>query len=136
SQRLTVNQGGDLSPSWSPTGRELAFTSDRGGAPQIFVMSADGSNVRRLTYEGDYNAAPAWSPRGNWIAYVCRTAQRLYKVCIVSPDGQKRVQVTTGPGIDDSPSWSDADRRWEEPYLHGRHRREKSGTHNLRRDAQ
>jgi TolB protein len=61
-------------------------------------MSADGSNVRRLTYEGDYNAAPAWSPRGNWIAYVCRTAQRLYKICILSPDGQKRVQVTTGPG--------------------------------------
>ena len=42
SHRLTVNQGGDLSPTWSPTGREMAFTSDRGGAPQIFIISADG----------------------------------------------------------------------------------------------
>ncbi|MBI4402339.1 MAG: Tol-Pal system beta propeller repeat protein TolB [Nitrospirae bacterium] len=105
-QRLTSHAAGDLSPSWSPTGRELAFTSDRGGGPQIYVMSADGSNVRRLTFEGDYNAAPAWSPRGNWIAHVCRTAERQYKLCVITPDGQKRVQITSGPGIDDSPSWS------------------------------
>ncbi len=105
-QRLTVNPAADLSPSWSPSGREIAFTSDRGGGPQIYLMSADGSNVRRLTFEGDYNAAPAWSPRGNWIAHVCRTPRKEYKLCLISPDGQKRIQITTGPGVDDSPSWS------------------------------
>ncbi|WP_455243093.1 Tol-Pal system beta propeller repeat protein TolB [Petrachloros mirabilis] len=105
-QRLTVNPAGELSPAWSPTGKELAFVSDRVGGPQIFLMSADGSNVRRLTYEGDYNAAPVWSPRGNWIAYVCRTARKEYKLCVTSPDGQKRMQLTTGSGVDDSPSWS------------------------------
>jgi TolB protein len=105
-QRLTVNAGGDLSPSWSSTSRELVFTSDRGGAPQLYLMGADGSNVRRLTFEGDYNAAPAWSPRGNWIAYVCRTQKKEYKLCLITPDGQKRVQLTSGPGVDDSPSWS------------------------------
>jgi len=105
-QRLTFQPAGDLSPFWSPTGRELAFTSDRGGGPQIYIMNADGSNVRRLTFEGDYNAAPAWSPRGDWIAFVCRTQEALFKLCLITPDGQKRLQITTGPGIDDSPSWS------------------------------
>ncbi|MGZ8364938.1 MAG: Tol-Pal system beta propeller repeat protein TolB [Nitrospira sp.] len=105
-QRLTTHAAGDLSPSWSPSGRELVFTSDRSGGPQIFLMSADGSNVRRLTFEGDYNAAPAWSPRGNWIAYVCRTPKKEYKLCVITPDGQKRLQLTTGLGVDDSPSWS------------------------------
>ncbi len=105
-QRLTGHAGGDLSPSWSPSGRELAFASDRSGGPQIFLMSRDGTNVRRLTFEGDYNAAPVWSPRGNWIAYVCRTPKKEYKLCLITPDGQKRVQLTTGQGVDDSPSWS------------------------------
>jgi len=105
-QRMTTHASGDLSPSWAPSGRELAFASDRSGGPQIFLMSADGTNVRRLTFEGDYNAAPAWSPRGNWIAYVCRTPKKEYKLCLITPDGQKRVQLTAGPGVEDSPSWS------------------------------
>lgn len=104
--RLTTHSAGDLSPAWSSTGRELAFVSDRGGGPQVYLMNADGSNVRRLTFEGDYNAAPAWSPKGNWIAYVCRTEDRQYKLCLITPDGQKRVQITSGTGVDDSPSWS------------------------------
>ena len=105
-QRLTFQAAGDLSPFWSPSGRELVFTSDRGGGPQIYLMNADGSNVRRLTFEGDYNAAPAWSPRGDWIAFVCRSQEGQFKLCLITPDGQKRLQITTGPGIDDSPSWS------------------------------
>ncbi|MEW6542318.1 MAG: Tol-Pal system beta propeller repeat protein TolB [Nitrospirota bacterium] len=104
--RLTNHSAGDLSPSWSPTGRELAFVSDRGGGPQIYLMGADGSNLRRLTFEGDYNAAPAWSPKGNWIAHVCRTQERQYKLCLITPDGLKRIQITAGTGVDDSPSWS------------------------------
>jgi TolB protein len=105
-QRLTFQAAGDLSPFWSPSGQELVFTSDRGGGPQIYLMNADGSNVRRLTFEGDYNAAPAWSPRGDWIAFVCRSQEGQFKLCLITPDGQKRLQITTGPGIDDSPSWS------------------------------
>jgi TolB protein len=59
-----------------------------------------------LTFDGDYNAAPVWSPRGNWIAYVCRTPEHQFKLCLISPDGQKRVRITSGSGVDDSPSWS------------------------------
>jgi len=106
--KLTFHGSADLSPTWSPNGREIAFTSDRGGRPQIYVMSADGSNVRRVTFDGEYNAAPAWSPRGNWIVYVCRVPELGFKLCRITPDGQKRVQITSGPTqeIDDSPSWA------------------------------
>ncbi len=107
-KRLTSHDRADLSPTWSPNGRELAFTSDRSGRPQIYIMRADGSNVRRLTFEGRYNTAPAWSPRGDWVAYVCRIPGYGLKLCRISPDGQRRVQMTSGPSreIDDSPSWA------------------------------
>ncbi|RMH05889.1 MAG: Tol-Pal system beta propeller repeat protein TolB [Nitrospirae bacterium] len=107
-QQLTFHASADLSPTWSPNGREIAFTSDRGGKPQIYIMSADGSNVRRLTFEGEYNAAPAWSPRGDWIAYVCQIKGQGFRLCRITPDGQQRVQITSGrqEEMDDSPSWS------------------------------
>jgi TolB protein len=105
-KQLTSHHSADLSPSWSPDGQHLAFTSDRGGRPQIYIMDADGSNVRRLTYDGDYNAAPAWSPKGNWIVYVCRIPGEGFKLCRISPNGEERLQITSGKSIDDSPSWA------------------------------
>jgi TolB protein len=104
-RRLTFSLGDDLSPTWSPTGQQIAFTSDRGGTPQIYVMNEDGSNVRRLTFEGNYNTGPAWSPKGDWIAYTCRRDDYL-KLCLISPDGQSMLQITGGPWDDEAPSWS------------------------------
>ena len=106
--QLTKRASAELSPAWSPDGRELAFTSDQTGRPQIYIMRADGKKVRRLTFDGHYNAAPAWSPRGDWIAYVCRLPGYGLKLCRISVDGKRRVQITSGSSseIDDSPSWA------------------------------
>lgn len=104
-RRLTFSRSEDLSPTWSPTGQQIAFTSDRGGTPQIYVMNADGSSVRRLTFEGPYNTSPAWSPRGDWIAYTCRR-EGILKICLVSPDGRTTLQVTQGGWDDESPAWA------------------------------
>jgi len=108
-ERLTHHSAADLAPTWSPTGREIAFTSDRGGTPQLYLMSADGTNLRPLTYKdrhGSYNSAAAWSPKGTWIAHVCRDDRQVLKLCLISPDGQQRRQLTTGGGHDESPAWS------------------------------
>ena len=63
-KRLTFNAAIETAPSWSPTGREIAFTSDRlgTGTPQIYIMDAEGSNVRKVSFGGNYHDAPAWSP--------------------------------------------------------------------------
>ncbi len=36
-------------PRWSPDSRQIAFISDRGGASQVWVMNADGSNAKQVT---------------------------------------------------------------------------------------
>ena len=47
-RRLTRNAMAiDTSPTWSPDGGQLAFVSNRGGSPQIYVMSASGGGARR-----------------------------------------------------------------------------------------
>ena len=81
---LTLDEFRNEEPSWSPDGSQLAFTSDRvqrlthpswdrrccsAGPGDIFVMDADGANVRALTTAEGLDAAPAWSPEGDEIAF-------------------------------------------------------------------
>jgi TolB protein len=59
-------------PTWSPNGEQIAFTSDRTGTNQIFVMNADGTSVRRITFAEKCDR-PAWSTL-NFIAYTLEHA--------------------------------------------------------------
>src|SRR6187402_1016696 len=54
----------DEQPRWSPDGRRIAFKSTRGGSYNLYLMDADGSNVRRLTNHGGNDHDPAWLPDG------------------------------------------------------------------------
>ncbi|MDX1674773.1 MAG: hypothetical protein R3314_08270, partial [Longimicrobiales bacterium] len=63
--RLTHGQAFDFQPRYSPDGRTIAFTTDRDGAQNIWLMDADGSNPRQVTREGSREVnSPAWSPDG------------------------------------------------------------------------
>ncbi|HTI31046.1 MAG TPA: amidohydrolase family protein [Sphingomonas sp.] len=55
-------------PRFSPDGRRIAFTSDRGGGDNIWVMNADGSDKRQVTKE-DFRLLnqPSWTPDGRFI---------------------------------------------------------------------
>ncbi len=54
-RRLTTTSSIESTPEWSPTGREIAFTSGRTGTPQIYIMDAEGANVRRVSNDGSWN---------------------------------------------------------------------------------
>jgi imidazolonepropionase-like amidohydrolase/Tol biopolymer transport system component len=59
----------ETQPRFSPDGRRIAFTSDRGGGDNIWIMNLDGSDKRQLTKE-DFRLLnqPSWSPDGRFIA--------------------------------------------------------------------
>jgi Tol biopolymer transport system component len=98
-------------PAWSPDGGRIAFNSDRGGVPQVYVMKADGTEVERLSdVWGEY---PAWSPSGDRIAfesYVGGTTpfgDPNYDVFVMNADGSGVTNLTDDADSNDSyPTWS------------------------------
>jgi TolB protein len=104
-ERLTHHPAIDTAPAWSPTGREVAFTSDRGGSPQIYAVDAEGANVRRLSRWASYCDAPAWSPDGGRIVYSARLEGRFHLVVLDLATGEE-VRLTEAGASHESPSWS------------------------------
>ena len=82
-RRLTDDPASDEFPRWSPDGRFIAFTSNRGGSYQIYVMNDDGTNVRRVTNGPGEAIEQGWHPDGNKIAYTIqrkRAVGRSYRL--------------------------------------------------------
>jgi Tol biopolymer transport system component/DNA-binding winged helix-turn-helix (wHTH) protein len=108
SKRLTndgVNAGG---PAWTPDGRELIFSSDRGGRPELWRVPASGhGNPVRLAFASEDAYGVAVSPLAHRLAYGRETySASLWKVPIVSDAGEKPVRVTTTTRWDLFPSYS------------------------------
>ena len=112
----------DFSSSWSPDGKQIAFTSDegfkrdgRGGSHRnIWVMNVDGGNPRNLTNHGAKDRMPDWSPDGNQIAFESnrdggwevnfwKAPSDIYAMTL---DGANLINLTNHPAADGNPAWS------------------------------
>ena len=78
-----------MDPAWSPDGKQIAFASHRDGIFQIYAMSSDGSNVRRLTKHNAEDSNPAWGPDGKTIAYISATANDRRGLSVMNADGSE-----------------------------------------------
>ena len=64
-ERLTVHEAYDESPLWSPDGTRIAFTSDREGNEDVYVMPAAGGVPTRLTTHSGWDDAQCWTRDGD-----------------------------------------------------------------------
>ena len=104
-RRVTSSPAIDTEPAWSPDGQSLAFTSDRGGKPQIYrVAVAGGGRPERITFEGSYNARPVFSPDGKKLALVHGDGGR-YRIGLLDLENGA-LQVLTDSSLDESPSFA------------------------------
>jgi TolB protein len=105
-RRLTRTQKAvNISPRWNPrTGREIAFISDRGGSPQVYVMDASGANQRPLIGRGGHADSPSWSPDGRYIAFTYGGAGS-FQIFVADVASGQLLQLTS-QGRNESPTWS------------------------------
>ena len=87
--RLTHHIARDLQPAYSPDGKKIAFNSNRDGLPAIYLMNADGSDVRKISNDLLDCYDPSWSVNGK-IRFGAKGG--IYEV---SPDGSSLAKLPT-----------------------------------------
>jgi TolB protein len=107
-KRLTNANGASLSPSWNPkTGQSIAFVSDRGGFPQLYIMNSDGTSTTKLDLpDMGYVIDPAWTPNGQLLAFSWRRPSGNYDIYVMDPATLQLVELTRDQGRNERPSWA------------------------------
>lgn len=101
---LTTHWAIDTEPAWSPDGKYIVYTSDRGGNPQIYRVEADGGKAYRMTFEGKYNAKASYSPDGKQLTLVTRVGED-YRIGLMDLRTRDIRLLSTGD-LDESPSFA------------------------------
>jgi Tol biopolymer transport system component len=96
-----------LSPTFSPDGRKVAFAGIRGNQSDIFFYDLDSGEITNVTSDAFYDGSPVFSPDGKWLIYssIANVYAKIFKLNVANP--KERYQLTTG-------DWNDID-AWYSP---------------------
>jgi len=89
---------GNIQPALSPDRTRIAFSSNRGGNYDLYLMDADGGTPRRLTTDPGNEGEPAWIPDGSRIVYTASPKGGQPQLYTLQPDGSPPRALTAGPG--------------------------------------
>jgi Tol biopolymer transport system component len=103
--QLTFDPAWDRAPAWSPDGRQIAFTSDRSGNWDVWVIPATGGVATQITFDPTDDGAPCWSPDGAQIVFSSERSGN-WDIWAIPATGGAATQITIHPGIDRDPDWS------------------------------
>lgn len=88
-QRLTIHDGQERFPKFSPDGQLIAFTGEYDGNTDVYVMGPHGERITRVTFHPGVDTVVGWHPRTGNILF--RSARRAYsrfeRLYLIAPDG-------------------------------------------------
>ena len=96
----------NIQPALSPDRTRIAFSSNREGSYDLFLMDADGGNLRRLTTDPGAEGEPAWTPDGTRLIYTSTASGGRPQLYELRPDGRPARAITAEPGGNHSPAVS------------------------------
>ncbi|MBN2184859.1 MAG: PD40 domain-containing protein [Candidatus Krumholzibacteriota bacterium] len=87
--RLTVDDGTERYPRFSPDGKMLAFTGQYDGNSDVYVMDADGGGITRVTWHPGDDEVVGWHPVSGKILFSSQRSafSRFSRLYLISPDG-------------------------------------------------
>ncbi len=118
-RKLTANRIADFDAVWSPDGSRLAFVRELGQGHAVYVMDADGSDVRRLTRQvttpegqDSMDEAPAWSPDDRQLVFASTRSGGETEIWRIDADGTDLTRLTRTAAFvgDHNPVWSPSGR--------------------------
>ena len=85
-RQLLLDDARDIHPDWSPSGRQIAFASDRSGGFDIWILGIEKDDLRQLTSGPGTKSWPAWSPDGRSVMFT-RFLEGRSTLWLVDADG-------------------------------------------------
>jgi TolB protein len=104
-KRVTTGRSLNITPTWSPDARSIAYTSYRHGAPNIFISNIYQGTLDEMTKGAAGSWLPAWSPDGTRVAFTS-TRDGNAELYVANRDGSNVRRLTNHPSIDSTPTWS------------------------------
>ena len=106
-RRLTKDAGVSIGSNvWAPSGLYIYFDGEIDEDRGVYLVSADGSLVSRLSiFSDDDDQYPAWSPDGTQIAFHSYRAGN-WDIYVMDADGSNLRRLTNNDAADGNPTWS------------------------------
>jgi dipeptidyl aminopeptidase/acylaminoacyl peptidase len=96
----------NIQPALAPDRTRIAFSSNRAGSYDLYLMDADGENLQRLTTDPGREAEPVWTPDGTRLVYTVTRQGAQPQLYYLRPDGRPAQALTAEPGGNHSPAIS------------------------------
>jgi Tol biopolymer transport system component len=101
---MTAFAGMAYDPAWSPRSRRVALVSTEPGNHEIYTIAVDGSDLRRLTFDGARDQHPTWAPNGMAILFHSDRDGRR-QLWLMNADGSSQRNVSNNQYNDWDPIW-------------------------------